>query len=167
MLNLEICDNGNHKVVYYRNADDVAIRVTILDLNNNIIQDLISEYDKTGRNICDVLFGKDPTEIIAYREYHFRDNEKHDSGWTDYKKVNGEFVKLHSQSGGWIIKDELSRCDWFYPNGELAFYELFKFDNDIGGMCKEYSYFPNGERIVEFCDEPRLEHFDDYYLDFI
>ncbi|MGK8251446.1 hypothetical protein [Moraxella lacunata] len=114
-----------------------------------------------------MLFGKDPTKIIAYREYHFRDNEKHDSGWTDYKKVNGEFVKLHSQSGGWIIKDELSRCDWFYPNGELAFYELFKFDNDIGGMCKEYSYFPNGERIVEFCDEPRLEHFDDYYLDFI
>ncbi|WFF38266.1 hypothetical protein LU290_08380 [Moraxella nasibovis] len=166
MLNIEICDNKDHKAVYYRNSDDVAIRITILDLNHTIIQDVISEYDKTGKHICDVLFGTDPTEIIAYREYHFCD-DKNASGWTDYKKVNGEFIKLHSKNGVWIIQDELFRCDWFYPNGELAFYDVFKFDDDIGEMCKEHSYFANSEVILDYADKPKLEHFDDYYLDFL
>lgn len=167
MLNIEIHDNKNHKILYYRNADDIAVRVVILDFNNNFIQDVISEYDKTGRNICDVLFGKNPTEIIAYREYHFHDNEKYDSGWTDYKKVNGEFIKLHSKHSYFIVQNELSRCDWFYDDGKLAFYDLFKFYDDIGEMCKEYSYFPNGKMILDYCDVPKLEHFDDYYLELI
>lgn len=167
MLNIEICDNKKYKAIYYRNADDVAVRVTMLDLNNNIIQDVISEYDNIGRNICDVLFGKDPTEIIAYREYHFCADEKYASGWVDYKKVNGEFVKLHSKNSYWIMQDKLSRCDWFYPNGELAFYDLFKFYDDIGEMCHEHSYFNNGKVILAYFDKPKLEHFDDYYLDFI
>ena len=57
MLNIEICDNKNHKTVYYWNGDNNLIRTTILNTKNNIIQDVICEYDKTGRNICDVLFG--------------------------------------------------------------------------------------------------------------
>lgn len=167
MLHLQIDEYPNHKIIYYGNIDQNLIRTTIVDLEHNIIQDVICEYDKTGRHICDVLFGQDPTEILAYREYHFRDNEQHASGWTDYKKVNGKFVKLHSKKSYWIMQDELSRCDWFYPNGELAFYDLFKFDDNIGEMCKEHSYFANGKVILDYANKPKLERFDDYYLDFV
>lgn len=167
MVKVDIYDVETHKKVYYWNADDVAIRRTILDYKHQIIQDVISEYDKTGKRIFDLLFAKDPTEIIAYREYHFCDDEQHASAWTDYKKVNGEFVKLHSKDSYWIIQDELSRCDWFNENGELAYYDLFKFDDDLGEMCHEHAYFPNGEIIWNYIDKPKLEHFDDYYLSLI
>ena len=167
MLYVEECDYKDHKVIYYRNSNKSIVKTTILDLNCNIIQVVISKYDQMGRNICDVLFGRNPTKIIAYREYLFNDNEKHESGWIDYKKVNGIFIKLHSKSSHWIIKGELARCNWFYPNGELAYYELFKFCDDIKQMCKEFSYFPNDEVILDSVDTPKLEHFDNYYLDFI
>lgn len=164
MLKVDIDNHDNHIIVYYWNDDGVAIRTAVLDLNHHIIQDRISEFDDTGRHICDVLFGADPTQIIAYREHRFTDDNAHSSGWTDYKKVGDEFIKLHSKMSYWIIKDKLARCDWFYADGTLAFYDLFKFDENIGEMCKEFSYFADDMVIMDYADKPYLEHFDDYFL---
>lgn len=164
MLRVQIDEYDTHKIVYYWDNDESVIRTTVLDLTHQIIQDVICQYDKMGRHISDTLFGADPTQIIAYRNYHFVDDDTHSSGWTDYKKVGDEFIKLHSKISHWIIKDKLARCDWYYPNGKLAYYDLFKFYDNIGQMCQEHCYLPNDTIIQDYADKSYLEFFDDYYL---
>lgn len=159
MLIPEILEYDTHKIILYRNVDEVAIREVVLDLNNNIIQDEISEYDKHGNLICSNVF-INHTILIAYRNYGKKDD---DYGYKDYKLINGQFKLILQTKNEWLIPEKKAKCSWYDGDGQLAYYDIFDYYEDIEQMCISEKIYPENSKY----HGKILEGYSDYYLKFI
>lgn len=159
MLVAETFDYDTHRIIIYRNQNDVAIRQVVLDLKGNIIQDEISEFDAQGKLICDNVF-INHTTLIAYREYY---DDGHYHGYRDYKWVGGQFKLLLMTQNEWLIQHRKAKCTWYDGESQFVYYDLFEYDDDIGEMIWQFCYDENDNMI-----EPKyLEQYSDYYLQFV
>ncbi|WLF84242.1 hypothetical protein [Moraxella sp. ZY210820] len=159
MLSVETVDYDTHRIIIYRNQNDVAIRQVILDLKGNIIQDEISEFDEQGQLICENVF-INHTTLIAYREYY---DDGHNYGYRDYKWLDGQFKLLLMTQNEWLIKHRKAKCTWYDGDGQLVYYDIFEYDEQIGEMVWQFCYDENHNMI-----EPQyLEQYSDYYLQFV
>ncbi len=124
-MQTEILDYDDFIKIYYRNADDVTCRILVLDKDNNIIQDELSEYNSDGKHIADVVFAPDHLTIIGMRQYT-------ENGFEDYRKVNDKLILTQSQKTEWIEVDKKAKTSFYDTNGDLVYYDIFEKDDDCG-----------------------------------
>lgn len=124
-MQTEILDYDDFIKIYYRNADDVTCRILVLDKDNNIIQDELSEYNSDGKHIADVVFAPDHITILGMRQYT-------ENGFEDYRKVNDKLILTQSQKTEWIEVDKKAKTSFYDTNGDLIYYDIFEKDDDCG-----------------------------------
>lgn len=124
-MQAEILDYDDFIKIYYRNTDDVTCRILVLDKDNNIIQDELSEYNSDGKLIADVVFAPDHITIIGMRQYT-------ENGFEDYRKVNDKLILTQSQKTEWIEVDKKAKTSFYDTNGDLVYYDIFEKDDDCG-----------------------------------
>lgn len=124
-MQTEILDCDDFIKIYYRNADDVTCRILVLDKDDNIIQDELSEYNSDGKHIADVVFAPDHITILGMRQYT-------ENGFEDYRKVNDKLILTQSQKTEWIEVDKKAKTSFYDTNGDLVYYDIFEKDDDCG-----------------------------------
>ncbi|PNP98061.1 hypothetical protein [Moraxella sp. RCAD0137] len=124
-MQTEILDYDDFIKIYYRNADDVTCRILVLDKDNNIIQDELSEYNSDGKHIADVVFAPDHITILGMRQYT-------ENGFEDYRKLNDKLILTQSQKTEWIEVDKKAKTSFYDTNGDLVYYDIFEKDDDCG-----------------------------------
>lgn len=124
-MQTEILDYDDFIKIYYRNADDVTCRILVLDKDNNIIQDELSEYNSDGKHIADVVFAPDHITILGMRQYT-------ENGFEDYRKLNDKLILTQSQKTEWIEVDKKAKTSFYGTNGDLVYYDIFEKDDDCG-----------------------------------
>lgn len=124
-MQTELIDYDDFIKIYYRNADDVTCRILVLDKDNNIIQDELSEYNSDGKHIADVVFAPDHITILGMRQYT-------ENGFEDYRKVNDKLILTQSQKTEWIEVDKKAKTSFYDTNGDLVYYDIFEKDDDCG-----------------------------------
>lgn len=124
-MQTEILDYDDFIKIYYRNADDVTCRILVLDKDDNIIQDELSEYNSDGKHIADVVFAPDHITILGMRQYT-------ENGFEDYRKVNDKLILTQSQKTEWIEVDKKAKTSFYDTNGDLVYYDIFEKDDDCG-----------------------------------
>lgn len=156
-MQTQLIDCGDFFKVYYRNADDVLCRVLVLDKNNNIIQDELSEYSLDGKHIADVVFAADHITVIGMRQYT-------DNGFKDFRRIGNKLVLTQIQSSQWLEPDQKTKVNFYNADGDLVFYDIFKKDHECG-MVLTGSFDKNGKQFFwdNAPDEVRmLKSYSDY-----
>lgn len=121
-MKIEKLDYDEYSKIHYYN-DGMSYRILIIDKNNKVIQDELTEYDEHGKRIADVVFASDHTTIIAKREYT-------DNGFCDYRKIGDNLILVSSNTHEWLIPDKKLKSSFYDAKGNLVFYDIFEKDDD-------------------------------------
>ncbi|MDO4896523.1 MAG: hypothetical protein Q3971_04085 [Moraxella sp.] len=127
----EILEYDTYDKILYRNANEEAQRILVLDKNGNTIQDEIDEYID-GKRVATIIFGADHVTIIGKREYT-------DDGYKDYRKVGNGLVLVRSEKSQWLIPEQKVKSTVYDGRGEIVYYTIFEKHSDDIGMV------PTGE----------------------
>ncbi|UOP05123.1 hypothetical protein [Conchiformibius kuhniae] len=138
-MEIEIIEYGNHKQIFYRNGNGVAQRILVLDLNHQIIQDELSEYDANGKCVANMVFAPDHTTVIDMRKYT-------ENGSEDYRRINGKLVLVQTRTSR-KIDEHTAKTEFYNADGELVFYDVFQYENDEIGMVFSNRFDKNGKEL--------------------
>lgn len=147
-MEVEILEYDNHKQFLYRNDEGITQRILVLDLNNQIIQDELSEYDNTGKCIANVVFAPDHITVIGMKKYTKNGSE-------DYRKIDDKLV-LVSKNISEKLDDKTAKSSFYNANGELVFYDIFEYENEEIGMVFSNRFDKNGQEFD--WDNPHSEY---------
>ncbi len=145
MIKSEVFINQNNKEIYFWNNDEVAIRHLVLDLQDNVIQDELTEFTNDGKCLTSVVFASDYQTILGYREY-FYDKKGTEIGYSNYKRINGnlEFVyraeTSYSNNLGTI-------CKFYDHKDNFVYYETFENDPEHG-IYQVGTFTSDGEEVL-------------------
>lgn len=157
-MQIEILTYDDFKKILYRNEDGIAQRVLILDLNDNVIQDKICEYDNQGKQIADVVFASDYITIVGIRKYT-------DNGSEDYRRINDELVLTQTRKSEWLDPDTAKNS--IYDNqGQLVCYNITQRDVDESIGMISVGWFDKHGNEIDLSNPPddvkRLKKYFDY-----
>ncbi|WP_294033518.1 hypothetical protein [uncultured Moraxella sp.] len=124
-MQTELIDYDDFVKIYYRNTDDVTCRILVLDKDNNIIQDELSEYNSDGKHIADVVFAPDHLTIIGMRQYT-------ENGFKDFRRIDNKLTLTQTQTNEWLEPEQKAKVSFYNANGDLVFYDIFEKDDDCG-----------------------------------
>lgn len=148
MITVEVVELGEsslYKEIYYRDSDDICIRHITLDKDDNIVLDEMTEFTSDKRVKCSVIYGRECTNVLSYREYQYGSNGA-EIGYCDYKNINGR-LKMISRVERFSLEEGKSIKAIFYDglNNPIG-YELFSFDERYG-MTIDGRYNMSGEKF--------------------
>ena len=63
----------------------------------------------------------------------------------------------------WLIPEKKAKCSWYDGDGQLAYYDIFDYYEDIEQMCISEKIYPENSKY----HGKILESYSDYYLKFI
>lgn len=157
-MQIEILSYDNFKKILYQNEDGIAQRVLILDLNDNVIQDKICEYDNQGKQIADVVFASDYTTITGMRKYT-------DNGSEDYRLIDGKLCLVQTRKSEWLDSDTAKTG--FYDNqGQLVAYNIAQRDADESIGMISTGWFDKHGNEMDLFNPPNefksLKEYSDY-----
>lgn len=121
-MKIEKLDYDSYSKIHYY-SDGMSYRILIVDKNNQIIQDELTEYDEHGKRIADIVFAPDHMTIIAKREYT-------NNGFCDYRRIGDELTLVSSNTAVWLNPDKKLKSGFYDAKGNLVFYEIFEKDED-------------------------------------
>lgn len=159
-MNTEILNHGTYQQIIYRTDDGNHCRTLITDLDGNIIQDELVEYDDDGKLVADVVFAPDHTTIIAKREYT-------DDGFRDYRLKDDKLTLVQFMVRQWLEPNQKSKKGFYDPQGELVYYDIFERDADENIGMVWTGTFDKHDNCFNFYDDPppeviALQSYSDY-----
>lgn len=158
-MKIEKLAYDDHTILLYRNDDEnICHRKLVLDIDNHIIQDELSEYDKQGKHLANVIFAPDYITVIGKRVFT-------DNVFTDYRLIDGKLQLTQYAVNTWLIPNQKAKCEWFNANGELVYYDIFeKMDDEIGMVIT--GKFDKNDVSLWGLDSPPMIEFPQSYSDY-
>ena len=160
MITLEIFEPDEcnpYKTIYYRDDDDLAIRVTVVDQNNKIVTDELCELNHNKQVSSRTRYASDLVTVIAYRQHHFNKDTIHHHGFTDYKLKDGQLKMTCRCESIIVIPERLLKCHWYDENNRFVYCEYFTHEEPYG-MIQGLNLYDIDGNILAF-DKRHLDYF--------
>jgi hypothetical protein len=141
MLTLD--PDSNRQFIIIRNHQDIAVCTTELNEQGQLISQTTAEFDSQNRIRGFFCYTAAAGRITACRIYHYHTPPfTQEDGFADYRDT-GNGLQLLCYTHSYHINAQTARCDWFDAQGELAYYDWFVHDPDIGEHIYAGTYLPH------------------------
>ena len=152
MIKLEVSKHEDgRKTIYYRDEDDIAIRVAYFDCNGKLITEELAEFNIQKQILTRVKYAGDSQTVLGYRQYYYDQfNDKNEKiNFEDFKLIDGKLTKTCQSTGVWLEKKK-AKCIWYDGDREFLYYEIYQDEDDGCGMNSDLNHYDQDGKIIEY-----------------
>lgn len=153
MIKTEVFEeNDGRKSIYYRDEDDIAIRVAYFDCHGKLIEEDLTEFNQHKQVLTSVRYAGDSHTILGYRQYYYGQfNDKNEKvNFEDFKLIDGQLIKVCRSTSEWIEKDKKAKCIWYDGSDNFLYYEIYQDEGEEFGMISQLRHYDEDGSEIEY-----------------